>query len=100
MLVIVSGAPGSGKTTMGTRLGVELKLPHLNRDLVRDGLWMTDGDDAALRTDRAWHIYLHEDVSVVTDQTFYRGLSDVTPSKRTCAYLPGGQRPLGGLERN
>jgi predicted kinase len=85
MLVIVSGAPGSGKTTMGSRLGVELRLPHLNRDLVRDGLWMTDGDDAAVGTDRAWHIwlsavklYLHEGVSVVIDQTFYKGLSDVT----------------------
>lgn len=85
MLVIVNGAPGSGKTTMGTRLGVELRLPHLNRDLVRDGLWMTDGDDAAVGMDRAWRIwlsavklYLDEGVSVVIDQTFYRGLSDVT----------------------
>ena len=85
MLVIVSGAPGSGKTTMGARLGAELRLPHLNRDLVRDGLWMTDGDDAAVGTDRAWRIwlaavkgYLHEGVSLVIDQTFYRGLSDVT----------------------
>lgn len=85
MLVIVSGAPGSGKTTMGSRLGTELRLPHLNRDLVRDGLWMTDGDDAAVGTDRAWRVwlsavklYLHQGVSLVIDQTFYRGLSDVT----------------------
>jgi hypothetical protein len=85
MLVIVSGAPGSGKTTMGSRLATELRLPHLNRDLVRDGLWMTDGDDAAVATDRAWRVwlsavklYLHEGVSLVIDQTFYRGLSDVT----------------------
>ena len=85
LLVIVSGAPGSGKTTMGARLGQELRLPHLNRDLVRDGLWMTDGDDLAVGTDRAWHIwlsavrtYLEAGVSLVIDQTMYRGRSDVT----------------------
>jgi predicted kinase len=85
MLVIVSGAPGSGKTTMGSRLGTELRLPHLNRDLVRDGLWMTEGSDSAIKTDRAWQIwlsavrlYLQAGVSLVIDQTFYRGLSDVT----------------------
>jgi predicted kinase len=85
MLVIVSGAPGSGKTTMGGRLATELRLPHLNRDLVRDGLWMTDGDDVALTTDRAWRVwlsavtlYVKNGVSLVLDQTFYRGLSDVT----------------------
>jgi predicted kinase len=85
MLVIVSGAPGSGKTTMGARLAAELRVPHLNRDLVRDGLWMTEGSEAAIKTDRAWQIwlsgvklYLRANVSVVIDQTFYRGLSDVT----------------------
>jgi hypothetical protein len=85
MLVIVSGAPGSGKTTTGRLLGDELRLPHLNRDLVRDGLWMTDGDDAAVSTDRAWQVwlsavkrYLEAGVSLVIDQTFYRGRSDVT----------------------
>lgn len=85
MLVIVSGAPGSGKTTMGGRLGTELRLPHLNRDLVRDGLWMTEGSEAAIRTSRAWQIwlsavklYLQAGVSLVIDQTLYRGLSDVT----------------------
>jgi predicted kinase len=85
LLVIVSGAPGSGKTTMGARLARELRLPHLNRDLVRDGLCMTDGDDQAVATDRASRIwlsvvqqYLDAGVSHVIDQTFYRGLSDVT----------------------
>ena len=85
LLVIVSGAPGSGKTTMGARLAAELRVPHLNRDLVRDGLWMTDGDDALVPTERAWHVwmaavqlYLDAGVSLVIDQTFYRGRSDVT----------------------
>ena len=85
LLVIVSGAPGSGKTTMAARLARELRLPHHNRDLVRDGLWMTDGDDAAVPTGRAWDVwlagvqhYLDAGVSLVIDQTFYRGRSDVT----------------------
>lgn len=70
---------------MAGRLAQELRLPHLNRDLVRDGLWMTDGDDAAVSTDRAWNVwmsavkgYLGAGVSIVIDQTFYRGRSDVT----------------------
>lgn len=85
LLVIVSGAPGSGKTTIAGRIAAEMRLPHLNRDLIRDGLWMTDGDDASVTTDRAWVVWmsavqlcLREGVSMVIDQTFYRGRSDVT----------------------
>ena len=82
LLVVVSGVPGGGKTTLASRLAAEFRLPHLNRDLVRDGIWMTDGVNAGSVTWDIWmaavKLYLHHRVSVVVDQTMYRGLSDVT----------------------
>jgi predicted kinase len=41
--VLVTGAPGSGKTTLGRQLGAELRVPFLGRDDVRGGLLLTAG---------------------------------------------------------
>jgi predicted kinase len=41
LLVLISGAPGSGKTTLGTRLADELAVVHLDRDWVANGLRLT-----------------------------------------------------------
>lgn len=82
LLVVVSGVPGGGKTTLAQRLAGELRLPHLNRDLVRDGIWTTDGINAGAATWDIWmaavKLYLNHRVSLVVDQTMYRGMSDVT----------------------
>jgi predicted ATPase len=82
LLVVVSGVSGGGKTTLGQRLATELRLPHLNRDLVRDGIWLTDGINAGPATWDVWmaavKLYLQHRVSLVVDQTMYRGLSDMT----------------------
>jgi predicted kinase len=82
LLVVVSGVPGGGKTTLARRLADELFLPHLNRDLIRDGLVMTTGRFPA---DRAWDVWmttlqslLGAGCSCVVDQTMYAGTSDVT----------------------
>ncbi len=43
LLVIVSGAPGSGKTTLAQRLGSELGLPALSKDSFKEVLYDTVG---------------------------------------------------------
>jgi predicted kinase len=42
-LVLVTGAPGSGKTTLGLALSSALRVPFLGRDQVRGGLLATAG---------------------------------------------------------
>lgn len=42
-VVLITGAPGSGKTTLGTELSRALQIPFLARDDVRRGLFFTAG---------------------------------------------------------
>ena len=42
-LVVVTGEPGSGKTTLGVRLATALHLPFLSRDGIRGGSLATAG---------------------------------------------------------
>lgn len=37
-LVIVTGAPGTGKTTLGRQLAVDLGLPFINKDTIKERL--------------------------------------------------------------
>ena len=43
VLVIVTGAPGSGKTTLSRELSARLRVPCLARDDIRTGLFFTAG---------------------------------------------------------
>jgi predicted kinase len=81
LLVLVSGHPGSGKTTLGRALGDRMALPHLNRDRLRDGMSATD--PASVDQPRTWQVFLDtirlfldNGISLVADQTLYLGMVD------------------------
>ncbi|MDP2292628.1 MAG: AAA family ATPase [Actinomycetota bacterium] len=42
-VVLITGAPGSGKSTLGAQLAAALRVPFLARDDVRGGLLLTAG---------------------------------------------------------
>lgn len=74
LLVIVTGAPGAGKTTLGRRLAADLGFPFINKDDVKDVMFTHLG-----WSDRAWsrkvgkaalHILFH-----VTEQQLVAGCS-------------------------
>ncbi len=53
MLVIINGAPGAGKTTLGRRLAKDLELPFLSKDDIKECLFGALG-----WSDRAWSMKL------------------------------------------
>ena len=42
-LVIVSGVPGSGKTTLAEELGKRIAIPVLHKDVIKEGISRTEG---------------------------------------------------------
>src|SRR4051794_30716251 len=82
LLILISGAPGSGKSTLARQLAREFRLPHMNKDTIRDGLWFTDPLLTA-DSERTWDVWLaalrqllSSGASVICDQTLYRGRSE------------------------
>lgn len=81
LLVLISGSPGSGKSTLGRRLSQEMRLPHLNRDEIWAGLRFTHergAPDSVLSRGivaeyGAIEHLLAVGVSLIADGTLYRG---------------------------
>ena len=82
LVVLVGGAPGSGETTLASKLSDELMLPHLNKDDLVHGVWRThrrafelglDGIELFYATMEFW---LSRSISFIADNTFVRGVSE------------------------
>ena len=52
-LIIVSGAPGTGKTTLGRRIAGSLGIPYIGKDLIKESLF-----DSLGTRDREWSMRL------------------------------------------
>ena len=82
VIIYVSGAPGSGKTTLAERISKELFIPHVSSDMVHGGARLTIG----VPNNR--HKTLHEafvplmlsfvelGISFVVDHVLQKGLSE------------------------
>lgn len=87
LLVMVGGAPGSGKTTLAGRLAAELSLPVLLRDELKEALFDTLGSPDRERA-RQLGVASYEllrlvagrlvaaRVSMIIESNFRRGLSE------------------------
>ncbi len=67
-LLIVTGRPGSGKTTLSAKLGDELFLPILSRDALKEGYVHTSG----MR-----HNELPADTNKLVTDLFFKTLKDL-----------------------
>jgi predicted kinase len=79
-LVVVSGPPGAGKTTLATTIGSSVGLPVVSRDAVKEGVSFTTGqtveqgsEDAARLFDLFYELvdaHLDRGISLVVEAAF------------------------------
>jgi predicted kinase len=93
LLVVVSGAPASGKTTVAEELARRLRIPIISKDTFKETLYDTigSGDDLEPAIERAGlallfsvvEMQLAAGVSVVAESNFDAS-SDLEPLRRLC----------------
>ncbi|MDJ0706332.1 MAG: AAA family ATPase [Leptolyngbyaceae cyanobacterium MO_188.B28] len=57
ILVVVTGRPGSGKTTLAHALAREIRCPAICRDEIKEGLVNTTNNSGEPGDDIAWKVY-------------------------------------------
>jgi predicted kinase len=70
VFVLVTGLPGSGKTSLATPLAAALGLPMLSKDTIKEALW-----DALGPGDRVWGTQLGTAAAVALESLarWFRG---------------------------
>lgn len=83
LLIIVSGAPGTGKTTFASKLAAHMRLLHIERDRAFDAMRFTFEPGAFSREKDGIHLFyeliasaLKTQTSIVVDATLYKGKSE------------------------
>lgn len=81
LIVYVSGAPGSGKTTLATLLADQLYIPRMSVDLMQNGVWIANKDHSRKETlfnivIPAFEYMSKQGVSFVTDHVLQKGVSE------------------------
>ena len=81
LVVYVSGAPGSGKTTLARKISAEMYIPHVSSDLIHGGIRFTRGNHDRRTTLHEVFVPLLVDmakknISFVVDQVLQRNVSE------------------------
>lgn len=82
LCIIVSGEPGSGKTTLASAIAHRMRVLHIERDAIVGGIEVTQGREIDRRNEGVATYYrfmrdaLQHGVSIITDGTLRKGLSE------------------------
>jgi broad-specificity NMP kinase len=81
LVVLVTGAPGAGKSTLARALAEHMRIPHIERDVVIRGIKLTRSENPEpSESIPAYYdiidVMLDKDISLVTDGTMYKGISE------------------------
>jgi len=81
LIIYVSGAPGSGKTTLAKRIANELYIPHVSSDLIHGGVKLTKRSHDRKETFHTIFVPLLVDmtklrISFVVDHVLQKNMSE------------------------
>jgi predicted kinase len=88
LAVLLSGAPGAGKSTLADALAVGLDLPAVHKDQLVHGMWRTRGRALELGAPgvepfyETMELWASLGISFIAEQTFYRGVSEPDVARR------------------